>query len=72
VVNKLIFGRHRKPIRRENSGVDFYGVISSEQSFESRFDDNIESAVSSDQPFVLRWGVISTGAIVAKFVSRRV
>jgi hypothetical protein len=27
--------------------------------------------MTSDQPFVLRWGIISTGAIASKFVSVR-
>jgi len=28
--------------------------------------------MSSEQPFVLRWGIISTGAIASKFVGVRI
>ena len=35
-------------------------------------DDNAEPAMSSKHPFVLRWGIISTGSIASKFVSVRV
>lgn len=35
----------------------------------SCFDNNLELTMSSNQPFVLRWGIISTGTIAATFVS---
>lgn len=36
-----------------------------------RLEENVEPPMSSDLPFVLRWGIISTGAIAASFVSVR-